>query len=53
MSLSVHTDNKGKDILVFGKGATQGLNHTLAAEMQYSINFTRTGIKFCLRMHIM
>ena len=53
MSLSVHTDNKEKDILIFGKGATQGLSHTLAAELQHSINFTRPGIKYCLRMHIM
>ena len=25
MSFSPHTDNKGKDILVLGKGPTQGL----------------------------
>ena len=30
---------------------TQGLNHTLTAETQYSINFTRSGIKFCLSLH--
>ena len=53
MSLSVHTDNKGKDILIFGKRTTQGLSHALAVETQYSINFTRPSIKFCLRMHIM
>ena len=47
MSLSVHIDNKGKDILILVKGPTQGLNHTLAAETQYSINFTRPGIKSC------
>ena len=47
MSSSVHIDNEGKDILVLGKGATQGLNHTLTAETQYSINFARLGIKFC------
>ena len=41
MSSSVHIDNKGKSILVLGKGKTQGLNHTLAAGTQYSINFTR------------
>ena len=35
MKLSVHIDNKGKDILILGKGQTQGLNHTLAAETQY------------------
>ena len=25
MSSSVHVDNKGKDILILGKGSTQGL----------------------------
>ena len=51
MSLSVHIDNKGKNILILGKGPTQGLNHTLTAETQYSVNFTRPGIKFCLSLH--
>ena len=32
MSSSVHIDNKKKDILVLGKGPTQGLEHTLTAE---------------------
>ena len=32
MSLSSHIDNKKKDILVHGKGPTQGLEHTLTAE---------------------
>ena len=32
MSSSVHIDNKKKDILVLGKGLTQGLEHTLTAE---------------------
>ena len=40
MSSSAHIDNKKKDILVLGKGATQGLEHTLTAEKMYSINFT-------------
>ena len=47
MSSSVHIDNKEKDILILGKGPTQRLNHTLAAETQYSINFTRPSVKFC------
>ena len=51
MSSSVHIDNKGKNILILGKGPTQGLNHTLVAETQYSINFTRPGIKYCLSQH--
>ena len=40
MSSSAHVDNKKKDILVLGKGATQGLEHTLTAEKMYLINFT-------------
>ena len=31
-SFSIHIDNKKKDILVLGKGPTQGLEHTLTAE---------------------
>ena len=42
MSSSIHVDNKKKDILVLGKGLTQGLEHTLTAENMYSINFTVT-----------
>ena len=42
MSSSSHIDNKKKDILVLGKGPTQGLEHTLTAEKMYSINFTVT-----------
>ena len=29
-----------KNILVLGRGPTQGLEHTLTAEKMYSINFT-------------
>ena len=32
MSSSSHIDYKKKDILILGKGPTQGLEHTLAAE---------------------
>ena len=32
MSSSSHIDNKKKDILLLGKGTTQGLEHTLTAE---------------------
>ena len=42
MSFSAHIDNKKKDILVLGKGPTQGLEHILTAEKMYSINFTVT-----------
>ena len=41
MSSSPHLDNKKKDILVLGKGPTQGLENTLTAEKLYSINFTK------------
>ena len=51
MSSSAHIDNKKKDILVLGKGPTQGLEHTLTAEKMYSINFTVTKKKFCLNLH--
>ena len=51
MSSSAHIDNKKKDILIPGKGPTQGLEHTLTAEKMYSINFTVTKNKFCLSLH--
>ena len=51
MSSSAHIDNKKKDILVLGKGPTQGLEHTLTAEKMYSINFTVTKKKFCLSLY--
>ena len=51
MSSSAHIDNKKKDILVLGKGPTQGLEHTLTAEKMYSIIFTVTKKKFCLSFH--
>ena len=51
ISSSAHIDNKKKDILILGKGPTQGLEHTLTAEKMYSINFTVTKKKFCLSLH--
>ena len=42
MSSSAHIYNKKKDMLVLGKGPKQRLEHTLAAEKMYSINFTVT-----------
>ena len=41
MSSSTKIDNRKKDILILGKGPTQGLEHTLSAEKMYSINFTK------------
>ena len=41
----------GKNILILGKGPTQGLEHTLSAEKMYLINFTEHNRKFCLNLH--
>ena len=52
MSSSVHVDNKKKDILILGKGPTQGLDGTtLTAEKLYSINFTESNKKFYLSLY--
>ena len=51
MSTSIYIDNTKKDILVLGRGPTQGLEHTLTPEKMYSINFTVTKKKFCLSLH--
>ena len=52
MSSSVHIDNKKKDILILGKGPTDGLDDTtLTAEKEYSINFTEQQKKFCLSLY--
>ena len=52
ISTSIHIDNKGKDILVLGRGPTQGLEGTLTAEKMYSFNFTVTKKKFCTIMEV-
>ena len=49
MSSSAHIDNKKKDILVLGKGPTQGLEHMLTAEKKYSINFTVIKKEICFK----
>ena len=51
MSSSSHIDNNKKDILILGKGPTQGLEHTLTAEQLCSINFSKEKTKFCLSLH--
>ena len=51
MSSSAKIDNRKKDILILGKGHTQGLEHTLSAEKLYSINFTKKNTKFCVSLH--
>ena len=49
ISSSAHVDNKKDDILILGKGPTQGLQHTLTAEKMFLINFTVTkSLHFCL-----
>ena len=48
MSSSKKIENKGRDILILGKGPTQGLGErSLFAEKMYSINFTKVDTKFC------
>ena len=51
MSSSTKIDDRKKNILILGKGPTQGIEHTLSSEKMYSINFTVTGKKFCLSLH--
>ena len=52
MSSPMHTDNKGKDILILGKGPTQRWDHmTLTAEVKYAINFTQSRKIFVLCLH--
>ena len=47
MSSSTKIDNRKKDILILGKGPTQGLEHTPRTEKMYSINFTEHNKNFC------
>lgn len=52
ISISVHVDNKIKDILVLDKGQTDGLNNTaMTEEAKYSTNFTVQRNKLCLSEH--
>ena len=51
MSSSTKIDNKKKNILILGKGPTQGIEHTLSPEKMYSINFTENNKTFCLILH--
>ena len=51
MSSSVHSDNKGKDILILGEGPTQGVDGTtFTTEAKYSINFIQSNRKFRLSL---
>ena len=51
MNSSVNVNNKGKNILILGKGPSQGLSHTLTAQAKYPINFTQSGKRFVLSLH--
>ena len=52
MSFSPHIGNKGKDILVLGKGPTQGLGeNSLTTEKMYSMDFTVPQKKICLSLY--
>ena len=51
MSLSVHIDNKNKDILILGEGPTQRLDGiTLTAEAISPINFKKPNKRFALSL---
>ena len=48
MSSSGHVDNRKKDILILGKGPTQGLdNTTLTPDKENVINYKEEQKKFC------
>ena len=48
----MHADNRKTDTLIIGESPTYGLDDTtITAEAKYSINFTRSGRKVCLRLH--
>ena len=51
MGSSLHVENKKKDLLILGKGPTQGIKKTLTSEKMYSINFAEHNKKFCLSLH--
>ena len=51
MSSSTKVNNRKTDILIYGKGLMQGLEHTPSAEKMYSINFTQNNKNFCLSLH--
>ena len=53
MSSSVHIDNINKAVSILGKGPTQWLDDTkLSAELEYSINFSRSQRKVFIIMEL-
>ena len=52
MSSSVDIDNKRRDILILGKGPTQGLDGTtFTTEALCPINFTQSRKRFAVKLH--
>ena len=51
MNSSAKIDNMKKDILILGKGPTQGWEHRLSAEKMYAINFTENNKKCYLSLY--
>ena len=51
MSSSTKIISRKEDILILGKGPTQGLERKLSAENMYSINFTENNKKSCFSLH--
>ena len=51
MSSFPHIDNKKRYALILGKSPAQGLEHTLTAEILYSINFTKENAKALLGLY--
>ena len=52
VSLSVHIDNKNKNILILGEGPTQELEDTtVTAEIKCSISFTQQNKRSVLSLH--
>ena len=52
MSSPTHTNNKMRNILVIGRNFIQGTDSTtIYVEKTYSINFSETGVRFCLSLH--
>ena len=49
MSSLTKIDNRKKDILILGRGPTQGLESTISTEKMYSINFTKKKYKILLK----
>ena len=53
MSSFIKIDTRKKYILILGKGPTQGLEHIMAAEKMYSINFMENNKNFVRALIIM